>query len=90
MPVTPEQAFGQVLAALRHARGLSQEQLGFESGYHRTYISLLERGRYSPSLTAIFRLAAALNVHPSELIRRVEVQAPEAADETSDERSTGE
>ena len=53
-----------------------QENLGFESGYHRTYISLLERGLKAPSLTAIFNLAKALNVNPSDLIHEVESQLP--------------
>jgi transcriptional regulator with XRE-family HTH domain len=72
--MTIQQAFGQVLRTIRQERGLSQEQLGFESGYHRTYISLLERGKKNPSLNAIFELAAALQVSPSEMIRRVETQ----------------
>jgi transcriptional regulator with XRE-family HTH domain len=48
--MTPEEAFGKVLKEIRQEHSLSQEELGFESGCHRTYISLLERGRKSPSL----------------------------------------
>jgi transcriptional regulator with XRE-family HTH domain len=66
-----EQAFGSVLRGLRQNCGLSQEALGFESGYHRTYISLLERGRKSPSLQTLFNLSRALKVDPAEMIRRV-------------------
>lgn len=65
-------AFGFTLRRLRQDRGLSQESLGFESGYHRTYISLLERGQKSPSLQTIFTLSKALNIEPNELIRQVE------------------
>jgi transcriptional regulator with XRE-family HTH domain len=72
MVMTPEKAFGKVLREIRHERSLSQEELGFESGYHRTYISLLERGRKSPSLNTVFQLAAALGVPPSEILRRTE------------------
>ena len=67
-----EKFFGQVLQQLRKERGLSQEELGFESGYHRTYISQLERGKKSPSLQTIFQLAKALNVEPSEIVERVQ------------------
>ena len=63
-----EKTFGQVLQQLRKEKGLSQEELGFESGYHRTYISLLERGKKSPSLKTIFKLAKALDVEPSEIL----------------------
>jgi transcriptional regulator with XRE-family HTH domain len=72
MVMTPEKAFGKVLREIRNEHSLSQEELGFESGYHRTYISLLERGRKSPSLNTVFQLAAALGVRPSEILRRTE------------------
>ena len=67
-------AFGRVLRELRKQTGLSQEKLGFESGYHRTYISLLERGKKSPSLKTVFKLAAPLGVRPAEFVRRVEAE----------------
>ena len=59
-------SFGQALRQLRLERGMSQEELGFASGYHRTYISLLERGKKSPSLQTIFQLAKAL-MEPSKV-----------------------
>jgi transcriptional regulator with XRE-family HTH domain len=67
-----EKAFGRVLQQIRRERGLSQEVLGFESGYHRTYISFLERGKKSPSLSTIMDLSEALRVPASEMLRRVE------------------
>ena len=67
-----ERLFGRILRELRTERGLSQENLGFESDYHRTYISQLERGQKNPSLKAIFRLARVLGIRPSEMIRRIE------------------
>lgn len=67
-----ERSFGQVLQRLRQERGLSQEGLGFASGYHRTYISQLERGQKNPSLRTIFQLAKALKVRPSEIIEDVQ------------------
>ena len=69
-----ELLFGQLLQEIRKKRGLSQEELGFESGYHRTYISLLKRGQKNPSLKTIFQLAKALKIRPSEIIQRIENQ----------------
>ena len=51
---------------------LSQEALADRSGLHVTYISLLERGRNSPTLDAVAAIAAALGVRPSELVRAAE------------------
>jgi len=70
-----EELFGNVLKQLRSDRGLSQEELGFESGYHRTYISMLERGKKSPSLKTIFQLAKALDVDPSVIMERLQILA---------------
>jgi len=84
--MTPEEAFGKVLKEIRHERSLSQEELGFESGYHRTYISLLERGRKSPSLNTIFQLVAALGVSPSEILRRTEGRISKLSRRGSGER----
>ena len=67
-----EEIFGIVLQQIRKEKGFSQEELGFESGYHRTYISLLERGKKSPSLKTIFQLAKSLGAEPSEIIARIQ------------------
>jgi len=70
--LTPEQAFAKVLREVRKERGISQEKLGFESGYHRTYIGMLERGLMNPTLQTILSLASALEVPAGELVQRVE------------------
>ncbi|MEL7034913.1 MAG: helix-turn-helix transcriptional regulator [Cyanobacteria bacterium J06592_8] len=70
--MTLAKAFGQVLKQKCETLKLTQEQLAFEVELHRTYISLLERGLKSPTLDVIFRLAIALKISPSELIKKVE------------------
>lgn len=72
--ISLEASFGQVLRVLRQQKGLSQEELGFESGYHRTYVSLLERGLKSPSLQTIFNISKALTIETSDLIKKVEIK----------------
>lgn len=69
---TQETAFGAILREIRTSRSISQEALSFEGGFHRTYIGQLERGEKSPSLRTLFKLARALGVRPSELVRRTE------------------
>jgi transcriptional regulator with XRE-family HTH domain len=71
---TPEIAFAQVLRDLRNRKGLSQENLGFDSGYHRTYISMLERGLMNPSLKTILQLASALSTTGADIVARVEAR----------------
>lgn len=65
-------AFGMVLRERRLSAGLSQEKLALEAEVDRTFVSLLERGGRQPTLTTLWRLAAALGVAPSELIGAVE------------------
>ena len=67
-----QHAFGRALRARRERVGLSQEELGFASEIHRTYISELERGLKNPSLTTIARLADALKTRPSVLVAESE------------------
>lgn len=69
-----ETAFGAALRGRREALGLSQEELGFRSEVHRTYISELERGLKSPSLGTVQRLAVALETTASALIRDAEAR----------------
>ena len=63
--MTLEQVFGEELRKVREEKGLSQEQLGFKSEYHRTYISQLERGQKSTSLKAVFRTSEVLGMNRS-------------------------
>ncbi len=62
--------FGQRLRELRHAQGLSQEELPFKAGLHRTYVSSAERGQRNVGLVNVERLATALDIDISELFGR--------------------
>ena len=75
-----EELFGKVLRQLREKKGISQEELGFISGFHRTYISLLERGKKSPSIKTIFQLAKALDIEPSKIIEKLQILAKGSSD----------
>ena len=60
---------GENLRAIRHERGLSQEKLAEQLGFHRTYYSALERGERNPSLRSVERLAGLLAVEPLSLLQ---------------------
>lgn len=66
------QALGRMIREARERGGLSQEQLGFRSGVHPTYISQLERGLKSPSLEVVAGIARALKVKPHALVKAAE------------------
>ncbi len=62
-----EKQFGERVRELRTMRGLSQEELAFKAGVHRTYLGGIERGERNPSLRNIAAIAKALGVNLSEL-----------------------
>lgn len=71
---TPETLFGREVARLRKQLGISQEELAFRAEVHRTYISQLERGLKSPTLSVILRLSRAMKASASKLVAAVERQ----------------
>lgn len=67
-----ELPFGTALRRVRLASGMSQEQLGLESGVQRNYISLIETGQNQPTIGTIVKLARALGMKASELVAEAE------------------
>ena len=60
--------FGDRVRRLRTTRGLTQEQLAELTGFHRTYIGMIERGERNLSLTNIATFAETLELSISELL----------------------
>ncbi|WP_298265144.1 helix-turn-helix transcriptional regulator [uncultured Lutibacter sp.] len=54
--------FGKIIRELRKEKDISQEELGFRSNLHRTYIRMIERGEKNISLENIDKLAKGLDV----------------------------
>ena len=66
----PPRQLGDAIRALRELRGLSQEELAFKAGLHRTYIGSVERGERNLSLRNIVKIATTLNVSAANLLGR--------------------
>jgi len=72
MPMTKKSIlikFGQNVREIRKSKGLSQEQLSFEADLHRTYIGMIERAEKNITLSNIDKIAKALGVEISKLLK---------------------
>lgn len=54
---------------LRRARGLSQEELALRADVNRGYMGKLENAKYAASLDMLEKIARALGVDPSTLLK---------------------
>jgi transcriptional regulator with XRE-family HTH domain len=63
---------GEVVRKRRLALNLSQEELAYRAGVHRTYLSDIERGARNITVTVLARIAEALVVRVSRLFRLTE------------------
>ncbi|MFJ5553393.1 helix-turn-helix domain-containing protein [Streptomyces sp. NPDC093225] len=67
---TPEAlAVGRVIRARRKERGVPMAELAARSGLSQPFLSQLERGLTTPSLSSIYRIAEALDVAPGTFLR---------------------
>ena len=61
-----EEKVGNRIKELRSKLGISQEELGFRSGVHRTYIASLEVGKRNISIATLEKIVTALEVTLNE------------------------
>lgn len=62
----------QVIRAQRESKGLSQEVVSGLAGLDRTHYSKIERGLRTPNLDTLFKIAAALDMPPHQLVMKIE------------------
>jgi len=70
----PKANIAKALKVARNAKQLSQEDFSLVSS--RTYLSTLERGMKSPTLSKLDELANTLEVHPLTLMTLAYLQNP--------------
>ncbi|NJL01487.1 MAG: helix-turn-helix transcriptional regulator [Spirulinaceae cyanobacterium SM2_1_0] len=76
MPTNARELFAKRLRQIRLYKGLSQEALADLAGLHRTYVGSVERGERNVSIDNMERLAKALEVDISELLRESKYEFP--------------
>lgn len=59
--------FGKRVKFYRNQGNMSQEQLAFKAGLHRTYIGMIERAEKNITLINIEKIANALGVKINDL-----------------------
>ena len=65
-------AFGIVISRLRTEKGLTQEQMSGLAGIARSHLAALEKGEKTVKLNTLWNIAYALDLKPSELVRKIE------------------
>ena len=70
--MTIEKQLGMRIRYLRNKKKMSQEELSFTSGVNRNYLSDLERGTRNPTLKVLEKIAKALDIDLSTLLKGIE------------------
>lgn len=71
MTLNIKEQFGMNVRIKREHIKISQEELAFRAGLHRTYVGSIERGERNVSLINITKIAAALQCSAAELLEGI-------------------
>ena len=74
VPELDAKIVGNAIALFRKRQGVSQEVLSGLADMGRTHLSAIERGERKPTLETLYRIANALGVNMSDIVREMEVQ----------------
>ena len=67
-----DKVIGNTIKSIRKSKGLSQEVLSGLAGIARTHLTMIENGTKQANFTTICKIAVALKMRPSELVRQIE------------------
>lgn len=65
-------AVGQTIKTLRKEKHLSQDVLSGLAGIARSHLSMIENGSKQANFATIWKIAIALDIAPSTLVRKIE------------------
>lgn len=63
---------GNVIRQRRIQKGMTQELLSGLAGIARTHLTMIENGTKQPNFETIWKIALALDIKPSELVKEFE------------------
>ena len=63
---------GNTISHIRKQKGLSQEVMSGLADIGRTHLSAIERGERKPTLETLYRLAIALDIKMSDIVKQIE------------------
>ena len=63
---------GIVIKRVREERGLSQEVVSGLADIGRTHLSAIERGTRKPTMETFFKIANAMDIDASDLLKQIE------------------
>lgn len=78
MPFDISGAVGNTIRAIRKEKGYSQDVLSGLAGVARSHLTMIENGNKRANFETICKIADALGMKPSELVREIEKKAENA------------
>lgn len=60
---------GKRIKDVRLSKGLTQQEVTERAGFYRTYIGLIENGKYSPSVFTVWRIAKAIKIDLGDILK---------------------
>lgn len=65
---------GKVIKEKRLQKGMTQDLLSGFAGIARTHLTMIESGTKQPNFETIWKIAIALDMKPSELVAKIELE----------------
>lgn len=72
IPALDSEAVGKAISDTRKEKGMSQEVLSGLADIGRTHLSAIERGERKPTLETLYRIACAMDVKMSDIVKKIE------------------
>ena len=72
IPTLDAKKVGKTIARFRQEKNISQEVLSGLADIGRSHLSAIERGARKPTLETLYRIACALDIKMSDILKKLE------------------